>query len=75
MADVGKLPACFLADLIHAQMATGNFGKMAQDAIANARRRNDLGAVDLYNSMLGQIADYHSQSDDGSINIVFRPAK
>lgn len=68
-----KLPACFLADLIHAQMATGNFAKMATDAIDRARSRNDMVSVNLYTNMLHQVSDYYSQSDDGTIHISFRP--
>ena len=68
-----KLPACFLADLIRAQMATGNFAKMANDAIANADRCNRKDDVNLYRNMLMQVSDYYSQSDDGTISITFRP--
>lgn len=71
MAD--KLPACFLADLIHAQMSTGNFGKMAREAIENARRFNRQDDADLYANMLQQVADYFAQSGDGTISITFRP--
>lgn len=74
MSAVGKLPACFLADLIHSQMATGNFGKMARDAIENAKRLNRKADAELYQNMLGQVSDYYSQSnDDGTISISFRP--
>ena len=68
-----RLPACFLADLIHAQMASGNFAKMAQDAIGNANRNNRHDDVTLYRNMLTQVSDYYSQSDDGTIHISFRP--
>lgn len=69
-----KLPARFLADLIHAQMSTGNFGKMARDAIAEAKRRNDKDAALLYSNLQQQVADYFAQcGDDGTISITFRP--
>ena len=69
-----KLPACFLADLIHAQMSTGNFGRMARDAMDNARRLNRMDDAQLYSNMLMQVQDYFAQSkDDGTIHIAFRP--
>lgn len=64
-----KMPSCWLADLIHSQMATGNFGKMARDAIDRAKSRNDQASVNLYNTMLDQVTDYYSQGGDGTINI------
>lgn len=62
-----KLPACWLPDLIHSQMATGNFGKMARDAIAEARRLNRHDDAKLYANMLTQIQDYWSSMGDGTI--------
>ena len=69
-----KLPACFLADLIHAQMSTGNFGKMASAAIAYARHHGRHEDAQLFANLQQQVADYFAQSrDDGTISIVFRP--
>jgi hypothetical protein len=58
-------------------MATGNFGKMARDAISAARSANRHDDVKLYTNMLSQIQDYWADmgDDDGTIQITFRPDK
>lgn len=56
-----KLPNCWLADLIHSQMATGNFGKMAADAIAMAEKHGRKADASLYRTMRDQIGDYWAQ--------------
>lgn len=58
-----RLPKCWLADLIHSQMATGNFAKMAKDAIDNAKRLNRHNDAQLYINMLDQVGDYYAQRD------------
>lgn len=52
------VPHCWLVDLIHSQMSTGNFGKMARDAVAKARTDKRYADADLYAAMEAQIADY-----------------
>jgi hypothetical protein len=56
-----RLPKCWLADLIHSQMATGNFGRMARDAIAMAQQHGRKADETLYKNMLDQIGDYWAQ--------------
>lgn len=56
--DVSETPRCWLSDLIHSQMATGNFGKMARDAVAKAMTDGRKADADLYAAMEAQIADY-----------------
>jgi hypothetical protein len=68
-----KIPACFLADLIHAQMSTGNFGKMASAAIAWAKHKGLHDDAALFANLQQQVADYYAQSSDGTIRIVFKP--
>jgi hypothetical protein len=58
-----RLPKCWLADLIHSQMATGNFGRMARDAIAMAQQHGRKADETLYRNMLDQIGDYWAQRD------------
>ena len=70
-----KLPACWLADLIHALMARGSFGRMAADAIIYAETQKRYDDANLYRNIREQVADYYSQSDDGTIHITFRPDK
>lgn len=61
VGEKAVLPKCWLADLIHSQMATGNFAKMARDAIDCATRANRKADVELYRNMQSQIADYYSE--------------
>lgn len=68
-----KLPACFLGDLIHALMARGRFGQMAEDAIVQAEKTGRKDQAALYRNMLVQVSDYYSQSDDGTIRIALKP--
>ncbi len=68
-----KLPKCWLADLIHSQMATGNFAKMAKDAIDNAKAYKRHDDVTLYRNMLDQISDYYAQRGDGTTMIILAP--
>ncbi len=58
-----RLPKCWLADLIHSQMASGNFAKMAKDAIDNATRHGRHADKTLYTNMLDQVGDYYAQRD------------
>lgn len=58
-----RLPKCWLADLIHSQMATGNFAKMANDAMIHARNNRRDGDVTLYRNLLDQVSDYWAQRE------------
>ena len=58
-----RLPKCWLADLIHSQMSTGNFARMAKDAINNAKRENRGHDATVYTNMLDQVSDYYAQRD------------
>lgn len=69
-----RLPACFLADLIHAQMSTGNFGKMASAAISWAKSKGKHDDAQLFANLQQQVADYFAQSrDDGTIRYIGLP--
>lgn len=58
MADKLQVPHCWLPDLIHSQMATGSFAKMANDAIAKAIADKRPDDARMYRNMLDQISDY-----------------
>jgi hypothetical protein len=66
-----RLPACWLPDLIHSQMATGNFGKMARDAIAEAKRLNRHDDAKLYAHMLVQVQDYWADMGDNGGTVTY----
>lgn len=53
---------CWLPDLIHSQMATGNMARMAKDAMAKAYADKRTDDVTLYRNILEQISDYWEDS-------------
>lgn len=60
-----SVPKCWLPDLIHSQMATGNFGKMARDAIAQATANRRPDDAKLYGVMLDQVQSYWADRGAG----------
>lgn len=58
MTDKLQVPTCWLPDLIHSQMATGNMAKAINDAIAKAFADHRPDDVRLYRNMLDQFCDY-----------------
>ena len=64
VAETRRVPKCWLPDLIHSQMANGNFERIYTAAICWARHKKDEDSVRLFTHMHGQIVDYAAVMDD-----------